>query len=368
MDILLRADSARRAGIDVPEDAEQYAATVPDEHRPANLRDTEFSLSPRVVAGRLHLWLNDPISQWWGVNNEHLIHALGLAAADAPLTLHVNCPGGSVFDARAMQATLSGREVEARVEGLAASAASWLILAASRRTMTVGSRVVVHETNLSFRGNTTDLADLLPVMRAMDEEIAADYGAASGREASEWLAMMRAGKGRGTEMGAARAAELGLVEEIVDTAKPTTQAENAADPTESTRMDRPKPDRAAPPRNRLTGESMDLKELREKHAAALNKAEAIANSDDFSQEKFDAAIKEADGLEQRNQGVAAPGGTRCAGRRGERGGARGRGPAQRVARRIPRRARGLDPIVRRLDAGAEPGQFLAAGGRTPRNG
>lgn len=232
MRVSLRAESARRAGIDVAADAVQFAATLPDPARPANYLDSDYSLRPQMRDGRLHLWLNDPISSWWGINNEHLVAALQ-GRSEAPITLHVNSPGGSVFDARAMQATLSElQDVEARIEGIAASAASWLILAASRRTMSVGSRVLVHETQTWFAGNTTEMAAVLPVMRAMDAEISEDYADAGGDlDADGWLALMRADAGQGTEFDAARARELGLVDEVVQTVKRT--AENAA----STRVD-----------------------------------------------------------------------------------------------------------------------------------
>lgn len=232
MDIRLRADSARAAGIGIAEDAEQFVATLPDRPRPEQYRDDEFSLAPRLDDdGRLHLYLSDPIDDWFGVNNEHLVAALAGVPDAAPIVLHVNCPGGSVFHARAMQGTLLGRDVEARVEGMAASAASWLILSAARRSMTVGSRVVIHETRLRFRGCTTELRHVLPVLEATDVEVSEDYATATGRDAGEWLAMMQEGGGVGTEFGAARAKELGLVGEVIASAKPLR--ENKA----STRVD-----------------------------------------------------------------------------------------------------------------------------------
>ena len=229
MEIALRAASAQQAGIEVPDGLAQYVATLPDEDRPRNYRDDRYGLSPQVVDGTLHLWLNDPISQWFGVNNEHLVVALA-TDSEAPVILHVNSPGGSVFDARAMAATLHGRDVEARVEGVAASAASWLILSAKRRTITVGSQIAVHETSIRFGGCTTEMADLLAVMRAMDAEIAADYEAAAGT--GGWLALMQAERGRGTRLGAAKAVELGLVAEVVRTTRPTDDPDNL-----STRVD-----------------------------------------------------------------------------------------------------------------------------------
>ena len=226
MRITLRAESARQAGIETADDAASWEARLPDPPRPENYASDRFGLSPQMRGDTLHLWLNDLIDQWFGVNNEHLVAALGEAPDDAPIVLHVNCPGGSIFDARAMQATLADRQVEARVEGRAASAASWLMLVAETRTITVGSRVLVHETNGVFRGTTSEVAhDVVPLMQAMDAEVSSDYAAGTGGKAGDWLARMRADKGRGTEFDAAEAVKLGLVNSIIQTARKATNSD-----------------------------------------------------------------------------------------------------------------------------------------------
>lgn len=46
---------------------------------------------------------------------------------------------------------------------------------------------------------------------------------------------------------------------------------------------------------------MTLKELREKRAAALQKAEALADAENFDQSAFDAAVKEVKALDARIQ-------------------------------------------------------------------
>lgn len=59
-------------------------------------------------------------------------------------------------------------------------------------------------------------------MRAMDAEISADYAAATGGDAADWLARMRRDKGRGEQFGADQARELRLVDEVAETVKPAS--------------------------------------------------------------------------------------------------------------------------------------------------
>ena len=85
MRITLRAESARQAGIETAEDAASWEGRLPDPPRPDELRTLiRFGLSPQMRGDTLHLWLNDMIDQWFGVNNEHLVAALATAPDDAP--------------------------------------------------------------------------------------------------------------------------------------------------------------------------------------------------------------------------------------------------------------------------------------------
>ncbi|MFK5283009.1 hypothetical protein ACI3PL_25920, partial [Lacticaseibacillus paracasei] len=49
----------------------------------------------------LHVYVYDVISSWWGANAADLVAALA-DAGDRTVHLHINSPGGDVFEARAM--------------------------------------------------------------------------------------------------------------------------------------------------------------------------------------------------------------------------------------------------------------------------
>lgn len=91
-------------------------------------------------------------------------------AGDGPVTIHINSCGGSVWDASAMADTIAAHKgrVEARIEGLAASAASYFALSADSVTMADTALLMVHNPSSYAFGEACDLrktADLLDKVR-----------------------------------------------------------------------------------------------------------------------------------------------------------------------------------------------------------
>jgi ATP-dependent Clp protease protease subunit len=75
----------------------------------------------------------DVIDSYWGASAKALVEALD-AVGDKTVHLHVNSPGGDVFEARAMVSAVRARQqqggkVISYIDGLAASAATYLALA-----------------------------------------------------------------------------------------------------------------------------------------------------------------------------------------------------------------------------------------------
>ena len=80
------------------------------------------AISAEIVGTDVHLYVYDVIDAWWGVGADMLLAALA-DAGGAPVHLHINSPGGDVFEARAMCAALVAYQgkVTAHVDGIAAS-------------------------------------------------------------------------------------------------------------------------------------------------------------------------------------------------------------------------------------------------------
>lgn len=160
------------------------------------------ALRVRAEAGaqEAHLYVYDAIvdadweAEWFGgVSKQAFIAAL--LSIDAPqIRLHLDSPGGSVFAARSMASALRdhGARVIAQVDGLAASAASVLAMAASEVEMAEGSMMMIHRAWTLSAGNANDLLDTADLLEKIDGTIAETYAARTGMDAATVMDLMTA--------------------------------------------------------------------------------------------------------------------------------------------------------------------------------
>lgn len=138
-------------------------------------------------------------------------------AQDKDIQLRVNSPGGDVFEGVAIyntikNATSNGRRVTVVIDGLAASAASYMGLAASKVIMNPGSSMMIHDPFALCVGNSSDLrktADALDKTRSSITEL---YVLKTGRSPDEVTRAMEAE----TWFTAKEAVEWGLADEYGD--------------------------------------------------------------------------------------------------------------------------------------------------------
>lgn len=110
------------------------------------------------------------------------------------IDLRVNSPGGSVFEAVAMMAALDGFKgtVTAYVDGLAASAASSLIMSADRIVMAEGSMLMIHDPYAFAVGNAEDMLRQAELLEQVKGEIVKAYQRHSKLDAGRISDMMKA--------------------------------------------------------------------------------------------------------------------------------------------------------------------------------
>ena len=165
-----------------------------------------------VQEGRASLYLYDAIGGFWGISAQDFVQALDGIDAGA-IDLHINCPGGDVFDARAMRAALQRHpaRVTAHIDGLAASAATWVALAADQVNITQGGFFMIHNSWSMVIGNAEDMRREASLLDKIDEAIIADYKAKTDIDGVEIIQMMA----DETWMTAEEALEKGFVDEVV---------------------------------------------------------------------------------------------------------------------------------------------------------
>jgi len=138
-----------------------------------------------------HVYVYDVIDAWWGASAQALIEALA-AAGDRTVHLHINSPGGDVTEARAMTAAIVAHtgKVISHIDGLAASAATYLALAANEVRMTEGALFMVHNSWTLAMGDKTDLRSTAELLDKIDGQIAADYARRTGAPLDQVVAWM----------------------------------------------------------------------------------------------------------------------------------------------------------------------------------
>ena len=140
-----------------------------------------------------HVYVYDVIDSYWGASAKALVEALaGMGGKE--VHLHINSPGGDVFEARAMVSAVraySGKVV-AYVDGLAASAATYLALAGAQTHIAEGGMFMVHNSWTLAWGNKSELRDTADLLDKIDGTIAADYARKTGATAEQIVAWMDA--------------------------------------------------------------------------------------------------------------------------------------------------------------------------------
>lgn len=160
---------------------------------------------------------SDVEAEWWGgVSSQAFIKTLN--SMDAPVIhLRVNSPGGSVFAARAMEQALREHksQIVAHVDGLAASAASFLIMGADEIEAAPGSFIMIHKAWTFAFGNSDDMLKTAGLLEQIDGSLVKTYADHTGQSAEDVEAWMTAE----TWFEADKAVELGFANRVAEKSK-----------------------------------------------------------------------------------------------------------------------------------------------------
>lgn len=135
--------------------------------------------------GEATVWIYDFIGfdPWSGTGISAEAFAKEIAAITAPtIRVRMNSPGGSVFDGRAIHAALKAHKskIVVSIEGVAASAATFIAMAADRVEMAGGSLFMIHNAWTIAAGNADDFLQAAALLEKIDGTMVADYVAKTG--------------------------------------------------------------------------------------------------------------------------------------------------------------------------------------------
>jgi ATP-dependent protease ClpP protease subunit len=130
------------------------------------------------------------------------------------ITLHLNSPGGEVFDGIAIMNALRNHPatITVRIDGLAASVASVIAMAGDKIYIAPEAQMMIHDANGMAIGNAKDMRTLAALLDKCSDTIAGVYAARAGGEVDTWRALMR----EESWYNAEEAVAVGLADEIFD--------------------------------------------------------------------------------------------------------------------------------------------------------
>lgn len=173
-----------------------------------------------VADGVATLRLYDPIDSWggyWGVSAKEIAQTLDQLPADVTeIRLHINSPGGDVFDGIALLNTLraSKARVVAIVDGIAASAASFVAAGVDELIMAPNSELMIHDAWGLCVGNAAEMVAMAELLGHVSDNIASIYAAKAGGTVAEWRDAMQ----RESWYSADEAVAAGLADRVGDPA------------------------------------------------------------------------------------------------------------------------------------------------------
>jgi len=133
---------------------------------------------------------------WWtgeGITSKTFISDLGQIKA-GQIDLHVNSPGGSVFDGLAIANALQRHpaKVTTYVDGLAASIASIIALAGDRVVMAANSLFMIHNPAGGVSGTADDMRKMADVLDKIRDTLVNTYEARTGLDRDDLIAALDA--------------------------------------------------------------------------------------------------------------------------------------------------------------------------------
>jgi ATP-dependent Clp protease protease subunit len=161
----------------------------------------------------------------WGISAEDFANDLAKINAKT-IHLRINSPGGDVFAASAIYNSLRNHKarVISYIDGLAASAATIIMLAADEVRIAANGFVMIHEASSGVWGTESDMRKTADLLDKLNHSIADTYAKKTGKTREEMLALMNAE----TWFNADEAKAAGLVDTIEEEAAADASAMQAA--------------------------------------------------------------------------------------------------------------------------------------------
>ena len=170
----------------------------------------------RARASGTEVLIYDEIGAY-GVTAKGFLAELGALPNDAAIDLRLNSPGGSVFDAVAIYNALKRHpgEITVWIDGIAASAASYIAMAGNEVVMPENAFLMIHDPSGLAMGTAEDMRSTAEALDKVKGSLIQGYAAKSGKSDDDIAALMAAE----TWLDAKDALDCGFIDRIAEPVK-----------------------------------------------------------------------------------------------------------------------------------------------------
>ena len=162
------------------------------------------------------LYIFDEINPMWGIGAQEVVDQLKTIDASA-IDVHINSPGGNVFDGIAIMNALRNHKasITVKVDGLAASIASVIAMAGDSIVVSLGAQMMVHNPSGFAMGDAKTMRELADTLDKSRASIASIYADRAGGTTDAWGTAMDAE----TWYTAQEAVDAGLADKVDDSSQ-----------------------------------------------------------------------------------------------------------------------------------------------------
>jgi len=170
----------------------------------------------RARASGTEVLIYDEIGAY-GVTAKGFLAELGALPDDAAIDLRLNSPGGSVFDAVAIYNALKRHpgEITVWIDGIAASAASYIAMAGDTIVMPENAFLMIHDPSGLVMGTAEDMRSTAEALDKVKGSLIQGYATKSGKPDDAIATLMAAE----TWLDAQDALDLGFIDRIAEPVK-----------------------------------------------------------------------------------------------------------------------------------------------------
>lgn len=181
--------------------------------RPPSASAGDWFTIRNADADRAEVYIYGVIGDDWdgGVTAAGFVDELRAITAPA-IDLHINSPGGLVFDGIAIHSALLNHaaRVDVSIDGVAASAASFVAMAGDQVVIEKPAKMMIHDASGLVMGTAADMRQFADVLDELSNTIAGIYADRAGGTVATWRDAMT----RETWYSSTAAVEAGLADRV----------------------------------------------------------------------------------------------------------------------------------------------------------